>query len=129
LAHFQHEARNANFRNARLVGSDFTRADLRNADFRGADLRGVNFHGANLEGADLRNAIFGPMCGVQYISSQEHCDETQPCCDMVWESADVTGLKGCVDPMMTIFQAAGEVGEPDLTSVIRVNGEQRICVE
>src|SRR5574341_1549430 len=43
--------REANLREADLLG-----ANLREADLRGADLRGANLRGATLSGADLRGA-------------------------------------------------------------------------
>lgn len=47
----------ADFREARLVGTNFYMADLRGACLTGADLTGADLSGADLSGADLRSAI------------------------------------------------------------------------
>ncbi len=58
--------RNADLRDANLIGADLSDADLRSANLSGAklsgadlrdgDLRGADLSGANLSGADLRGA-------------------------------------------------------------------------
>ena len=55
------DLREADFRQAHLIGADFRGSDLRGADLReanleGADLRGANLTNAELSGVDLRNA-------------------------------------------------------------------------
>ena len=50
------DLREADFRQAHLIGADFRGSDLRGADLREANLEGADLTGANLEGADLRGA-------------------------------------------------------------------------
>ena len=48
------DLRQADFRQAHLIGADFRGSDLRGADLREANLEGADLTGALLEGADLR---------------------------------------------------------------------------
>ena len=50
------DLRQADFREAHLIGADFRGSDLRGADLREANLEGADLTGALLEGADLRGA-------------------------------------------------------------------------
>ena len=50
------DLRQADFRQAHLIGADFRCSDLRGADLREANLEGADLTGALLEGADLRGA-------------------------------------------------------------------------
>ena len=50
------DLREADFRQAHLIGADFRGSDLRGADLRQANLEGADLTGALLEGADLRGA-------------------------------------------------------------------------
>ena len=50
------DLREADFRQAHLIGADFRGSDLRGADLREANLEGADLTGALLEGADLRGA-------------------------------------------------------------------------
>ena len=50
------DLRNADLRQAHLIGADFRGSDLRGADLREANLEGADLTGALLEGADLRRA-------------------------------------------------------------------------
>ena len=50
------DLRQADFRQAHLIGADFRGSDLRGADLREANLEGADLTGALLEGADLRGA-------------------------------------------------------------------------
>ena len=50
------DLRDADFRQAHLIGVDFRGSDLRGADLREANLEGADLTGALLEGADLRGA-------------------------------------------------------------------------
>ncbi len=78
----QEDGKQANLRNAYLVGTDLSEinlsfADLRGADLRGADLRGAtlreanlsfaDLEGADLEGANLEGANLTATKGIVYI--------------------------------------------------------------
>jgi uncharacterized protein YjbI with pentapeptide repeats len=74
------DATDADFADARAVGTDFTKTNLTRASFKGADLRrarffeailiNADFTGARLEGADLLNADFS---GATWTDGETVC--------------------------------------------------------
>ncbi len=78
--------RNAEFRNASLVGANFEQANLSNAHFENSNLQSANFlnadlEGANLQGADMRECDLrgASLFGATFVRENSQTGELEDC--------------------------------------------------